>query len=225
MTAHFHDIPAKAADITAVEKQPTQSQYRRWVKRFLDVSIVLVTAPFTVPLVALMAVFVSLDRHGPFYSQVRIGRGGREFKMVKLRTMVPHADEMLARYLYENPGAKIEWDTTQKLKNDPRITSTGRILRKSSLDELPQLWNVLLGHMSLVGPRPMLPAQRDLYPGTEYFTVRPGITGPWQVSARNSCEFKGRARYDALYASTVSFRTDAALIVRTIKTVLRGTGY
>ena len=96
MTAHFHYIPAKAADITAVKKQPTQSQYRRWVKRFLDVSIVLVTAPFTVPLVALMAVFVSLDRHGPFYSQVRIGRGGREFKMVKLRTMVPNADEMLA---------------------------------------------------------------------------------------------------------------------------------
>ena len=225
MTAHFHDLPAKAAKISAVTKQPSQGAYSRCIKRLLDISIVLLTTPFTVPLVGVMALFVFWDRHSPLYKQVRIGRGGREFKMLKMRTMVPHAEEMLARYLADNPKAKAEWEATQKLKNDPRITPVGQILRRTSLDELPQLWNVLLGHMSLVGPRPMLPAQRELYPGTAYFTVRPGITGPWQVSARNSCEFKGRARYDALYASTVSFKTDAVLIIRTVKTVLRGTGY
>lgn len=225
MTAFFPNIPDQSQRVTSHQPAVRQGIYGRRVKRLLDTAIILLTAPITFPVILVMAFFVALDGHNPIYKQKRVGRGGRTFSMFKLRTMVPNADKMLAQYLAENPEAKAEWDSAQKLKNDPRVTAVGRILRKTSLDELPQLWNVLLGHMSLVGPRPMLLEQRSIYPGTSYYCVRPGITGPWQVSARNTCEFKGRAKYDAFYASNVSFKMDLAIIFRTVTTVLRGTGY
>ncbi len=145
--------------------------------------------------------------------------------MLKLRTMVPNADEIFEDYLANNPEAREEWDSTQKLKNDPRITKFGRILRKSSLDELPQLWNVLTGEMSLVGPRPMLPVQRELYPGLAYYALRPGITGPWQVSDRNTVEFSKRAEFDREYYVQMSFATDIGLLFKTVGVVFKGTGY
>ena len=113
----------------------------------------------------------------------------------------------------------------QKLKNDPRITPLGRFLRRTSLDELPQLWNVLMGDMSIVGPRPMMCNQRALYPGTEYYVMRPGITGFWQTSARNESSFHERAGFDQAYYRAVSLRTDLAIIWRTFSVVLRGTGH
>ena len=113
--------------------------------------------------------------------------------------MVHNADELLEAYLAENPAAKLEWDATQKLKRDPRITLVGRILRKTSLDELPQLWNVLNGTMSLVGPRPMMLCQRASYSGQSYYNLKPGITGLWQISDRNESEFIARVRYDDVY--------------------------
>ena len=124
-----------------------------------------------------------------------------------------------------NPEARLEWNSTQKLKADPRITRLGRLLRKTSMDELPQLWNVLIGDMSLVGPRPMMPSQRSLYNGTAYYALRPGITGPWQVSERNEVEFSQRAEFDREYEENVSLLTDLRLLVATTQVVIRGTGY
>ncbi len=131
----------------------------------------------------------------------------------------------LQAYLAQNPKARAEWDATQKLKDDPRVTRLGRLLRKTSIDELPQLWNVVRGEMSLVGPRPMMISQRALYPGTAYYSLRPGITGFWQVSERNDCEFAQRARFDAEYDSRVSFAVDLSILIRTVQVVCRATGY
>lgn len=139
--------------------------------------------------------------------------------------MIVNADAQLETYLASDPTARAEWDSTQKLKVDPRITRFGRILRKSSLDELPQLWNVLKGDMSLVGPRPMMPCQRDLYPGSAYYRLRPGITGPWQVSRRNESTFADRARFDTDYDRTLSLGTDIGLLISTVRVVVRATGY
>ena len=114
---------------------------------------------------------------------------------------------------------------TQKLKNDPRVTKIGQLMRKASLDELPQLWNVLAGEMSLVGPRPMMPEQKNLYPGKAYYSMRPGLTGLWQVSQRNASSFASRADFDTSYAGQLSLRTDLGIIFATVGVVLRGTGY
>ncbi|MEM6421078.1 MAG: sugar transferase, partial [Pseudomonadota bacterium] len=161
----------------------------------------------------------------PFYRQARLGRHGRVFRIWKLRTMVVDADARLEAYLARNPAARAEWDATQKLKHDPRITIVGRFLRKTSLDELPQLINVLTGQMSLVGPRPMMVNQRHLYDGDSYYHLRPGLTGLWQVSGRNDCRFVDRVRYDNTYAARISFLTDLGVMLRTVGVVLRGTGY
>jgi lipopolysaccharide/colanic/teichoic acid biosynthesis glycosyltransferase len=144
--------------------------------------------------------------------------------MWKLRSMVANADQLLSVYLAENPDARIEWDHSQKLRYDPRITRVGRIIRKTSLDELPQLWNVLRGDMSLVGPRPMMVDQQELYPGTAYYALRPGITGFWQVSVRNESSFSERAHFDADYLGRMSFVTDLKVLARTVSVVLNGTG-
>lgn len=198
--------------------------YRSGVKRALDIVLVLLGAPFVAPLVFVLAVFVALDGGKPFYRQDRVGQGGRIYRMWKLRSMEVDADERLSAYLRANPDARAEWDHTQKLRQDPRITRLGRLLRRTSLDELPQLWNVIRGDMSLVGPRPMMPSQRTLYPGDAYYALRPGVTGLWQVSARNECGFAARASFDTEYDRTLSFRTDARILAATVRAVLRGTG-
>ena len=155
---------------------------------------------------------------GRFYRQARVGRGGRIYRIWKLRSMVMNADQKLEAHLAADPAARAEWDETQKLKRDPRITRFGRLIRKSSLDELPQLWNVLIGDMSLVGPRPMMPDQRALYPGRAYYALRPGITGPWQVSERNATSFADRARFDDKYHDRdLSLATDVRLLRPTVK--------
>ncbi|TCP39561.1 sugar transferase [Rhodovulum marinum] len=199
--------------------------YRAIFKRMLDLALVVLTAPFTVPLILVLALLVATDGHRPFYTQQRVGRNGKPFQLWKLRTMVPDADRILEAYLARNPAARLEWDATQKLKHDPRITRVGRFLRKTSLDELPQLINVLNGTMSLVGPRPMMVEQKVFYPGTAYYNLRPGITGLWQISDRNECDFVGRAPYDEHYFRILSFRTDLGVLFRTVAVVLRGTGY
>jgi exopolysaccharide production protein ExoY len=197
---------------------------RRW-KRSLDVGMVLVAAPFLLPIMLVIAVLLKL-RGGPaMYSQPRIGRKGEVFRFWKFRTMVPDADEKLAAYLALNPDAAREWERDQKLSHDPRITPLGKILRKTSLDELPQLWNVLVGDMSLVGPRPFMPEQQQLYPGLDqYFAVRPGLTGLWQVSERNDVSFRQRAEMDRVYAGSISFASDVHIIAQTFAVVVRATG-
>ncbi|PZQ94886.1 MAG: sugar transferase [Cereibacter sphaeroides] len=229
MTAHYPDIAekARAVQVSGFELRHPYRQgfYRIGFKRTLDVLAVVATAFVTLPLIALMAVVVSLDGHSPFYSQKRLGQGGRIFTLWKLRSMVPNADERLEAHLAQNPAAREEWDHTQKLRDDPRITRMGRILRKCSADELPQLWNVLKGDMSLVGPRPMMPEQASLYPGTAYYALRPGITGSWQVSARNDCSFAERARFDNDYDRHVSLGLDLSILLATVRVVIRATGH
>jgi lipopolysaccharide/colanic/teichoic acid biosynthesis glycosyltransferase len=193
-------------------------------KRLLDLALVIGAAPAIVPLVGVLALLVKRDGGSAFYRQPRLGREERVFHILKLRSMVPDAEACLKRHLDENPAARLEWETTQKLRDDPRVTPFGRFLRKYSLDELPQLWNVVTGDMSLVGPRPMFPQQRKLYPGSVCFAFRPGLTGLWQVSERNQCSFAKRAEYDARYAETISLATDLAIIWRTVAVVAHGTG-
>ena len=230
MTMHFNSMPQTLPQ-TAMGAhseggaEARRGIYRHGVKRTLDILLILLALPFVLPLMALMALAAMSDGHSPFYRQERVGRGGRHFNLLKIRTMVPDAKAALEAYLAQNPEAKAEWDETQKLKKDPRITWAGRILRKTSLDELPQLWNVLKGDMSIVGPRPMMPEQRALYPGQAYFHLRPGITGSWQVSDRNEGSFAGRAKFDADYYNNLSLATDCSILLRTVAVVVRGTGY
>lgn len=199
--------------------------YRDYVKRVLDVFLVLLVAPITLLILLPLSVMVAMDGASPFYWQRRVGQRGRDFYMLKLRSMVPNADALLSAYLEENPEAKLEWDELQKLKNDPRITRVGRFIRRTSLDELPQLWNVLTGDMSLVGPRPIMCQQRDIYPGSAYYLMRPGITGLWQISDRNECSFAERAIFDTKYHRQMSLGADLSLMTRTVSVVLRATGH
>ncbi|MCB2114970.1 MAG: sugar transferase [Rhodobacteraceae bacterium] len=199
--------------------------YRNYIKRLFDIAAVLASSIIVLPVVLVLAMIVATDGSSPFYWNDRVGKGGRTFRMLKLRTMVPNADAMLQEYLDRNAEARLEWDSTQKLKTDPRITRIGRILRKTSIDELPQLWNVLIGDMSLVGPRPMMPNQRSLYHGLAYYALRPGVTGPWQISDRNESAFSKRAEFDSQYDATVSLGVDLRILFATVAVVFRGTGY
>jgi lipopolysaccharide/colanic/teichoic acid biosynthesis glycosyltransferase len=194
------------------------------VKRAIDLVAVLVSAPITLAIVSILALLVRLDGGHAFYSQRRLGKDGRVFVLWKLRSMVPDAERRLEEYLAQNPEARLEWDLTQKLRRDPRITWLGHYLRKYSADELPQLWNVFLGQMSLVGPRPMSPEQRPLYPETAYFDMRPGLTGLWQIGERNGCSFAQRAAHDTQYAKIMSLGTDIRILLMTAVVVVRGTG-
>lgn len=198
--------------------------YRNGLKRALDLLLVLVSLPVTLPLIVLLAGAVWAGGGSPFYAQDRVGRGGRIFRMWKLRTMQPDAERVLQAHLARDPALRAEWDAHQKLRDDPRITPLGHLLRKSSLDELPQIWNVLRGDMSLVGPRPMMPCQQPLYDGEAYYALRPGLTGLWQVSARNDSVFAYRAACDSRYDQRLGLWTDFRIILFTFVVVMRGTG-
>ncbi|MDX8349218.1 sugar transferase [Cognatiyoonia sp. IB215446] len=225
MTTNYSEVPKRTKARALAAALLNERPYELGLKRIFDIACVLLAAPIVLPLIGIMAILVSLDGHSPFYRQDRVGRGGQIYRIWKLRTMVADADQMLKGYLASNPDAAAEWALTQKLKRDPRITNIGHALRKSSFDELPQLWNVLVGEMSLVGPRPMMPEQRDLYPGRAYFTQRPGITGTWQVSKRNESTFADRARFDTDYVANLSFANDIKILLATVRVVLKGTGY
>ncbi len=193
-------------------------------KRALDIFATLMIAPFALTIVGLLALLIRRDGGRAFYSQPRVGKDGRLFKLWKLRTMVPDAEIRLQEHLAADPLARVEWLANQKLTNDPRITGLGKYLRKYSLDELPQLLNVFLGDMSLVGPRPILPEQRQYYSGAAYYNLRPGLTGLWQISERNASTFSERAVLDARYASMMSFGVDLWILSKTPTVVLKGTG-
>jgi lipopolysaccharide/colanic/teichoic acid biosynthesis glycosyltransferase len=206
-------------------KRRPRGAYRVFFKRMMDVTAVVVAGPVIVPLVFGLALCVRRDGGSAFYSQLRVGMDGRHFRMWKLRSMVTDADDRMEDYLAANPQARAEWDATQKLKSDPRITRFGQFLRRSSLDELPQLWNVLVGEMSLVGPRPIMLNQQALYPGTSYYALRPGITGYWQTGERNGTTFQQRAGYDDAYEADLSLTTDLKVLSRTLGVVMNCTGY
>ena len=199
--------------------------YGGGLKRCADILAVLLALPLALPVILLLGLLIRGDGGGAFYVQRRIGRGGKTFRLWKLRSMVVDADTRLREHLAADPAARAEWDRHQKLRCDPRITPIGRLIRKTSLDELPQLWNVLRGDMSLVGPRPMLPEQAMLYPGRAYYRLRPGLTGLWQISDRNQTSFAGRAAYDTQYARRLSLPTEVFVLCATAWVVVRGTGY
>ncbi len=228
MTVHFESLQKSGSEHVRVDlggNGAKASSYEKFGKRLFEGALILAAAPIFVPVMVVVTIALLLSGQKPFYLQKRVGKGGELFTIFKFRTMVENAEDALKTYLSENPDAAAEWEATQKLKDDPRITTVGRFLRKTSLDELPQLLNVLLGDMSLVGPRPMMPDQRSLYPGAAYYSMRPGITGAWQVSERNDSEFRSRADYDAKYHSELSFGTDMSILGRTVGVVVRGTGY
>lgn len=224
MAAPYFDFPVDSVPVSLPRRT-----YANYGKRAFDLLVLVLAAPVVLPLITLIVAMVSLTGAGPFYAQHRVGRNGKVFRCWKIRTMVRDADAVLLRLLAEDADLAREWAVNQKLSRDPRITFVGRLLRKTSLDELPQLWNVLRGEMSLVGPRPFTPDQRSLYEAdfggaAGYYMLRPGITGLWQVSLRNSGSFAERAHFDLEYARSLSFRGDLRIVLRTFGVVLRGTG-
>lgn len=209
-------------------KKSLKKNMEKVAKRGLDIIGGLAGVIFLLPLT--LAIYIAnrvVGDKGPiFYTQQRIGKNGKLFKMYKYRSMVVGADEKLEKYLEENPEAKEEFDTYKKLKNDPRITKVGKFIRKTSLDEFPQFINVLKGDMSLVGPRPYLPREKEdmkyYYP--YIIESKPGITGFWQVSGRSEVTFEDRLNMDFVYSKMKNFKLDVKLLVKTFLNVVKKEG-
>lgn len=201
--------------------------WHRAMKRLLDVSLVLLSLPFSLPLLIAIGVLVKMSSKGPaLYSHTRLGLNGKSFPAWKFRSMVLDADRILEEQLANDPELRAEWEKDHKLKSDPRITPIGRIIRNTSLDELPQLWNVLTGEMSLVGPRPIVDGEIVKYGNVYelYKCVTPGITGLWQISGRNNTTYSERLAYDSYYVRRWSPWLDTYILIRTVITVLTREG-
>lgn len=193
----------------------------------LDLSVALLALALFAPIMALVAMAVFCEGKGPvIFAHTRIGRGAHRFKTLKFRSMRSDAAAVLAEHLRTHPEAAGEWERDQKLRDDPRITPLGRFLRKSSLDELPQLVNVVRGEMSIVGPRPIVEGEVPRYGRRfrTYCSVRPGITGVWQVSGRSDVSYRRRVAMDAIYARRKSIALDLRLMAATIPAVLARKG-
>jgi Undecaprenyl-phosphate galactose phosphotransferase WbaP len=208
-------------------KQALLQRWPQFLKRVLDLAVTIIGGSLVLPLCLLICLAIKLTSSGPVvYGQRRIGKENRHFTAWKFRTMVGDADKVLNHHLENSIHLKEEWQNNHKLRNDPRVTAVGRILRHTSLDELPQLWNVLVGEMSLVGPRPIVDAEVLKY-GSRfrlYCKVRPGITGLWQVSGRNDTGYDKRVHLDEYYVRNWSVWLDIYLLGRTFKCILRGAG-
>ncbi|RMD88924.1 MAG: sugar transferase [Alphaproteobacteria bacterium] len=211
---------------TARPRRAALRRYQDGPKRRLDIAGVLLMAPLALPLIAVLWLLVRLDGGPGFFGHWRVGRDGRAFRCWKLRSMVPDAEARLEALLASDPLLRAEWRAGFKLTRDPRVTRLGRFLRKTSLDELPQLWNVLRGEMSLVGPRPVPRAELAAYGGYAwaYLECRPGLTGLWQVSGRNDTSYEERIRLDVSYLARAGLGTDLAILARTPLAVIGCTG-
>lgn len=199
----------------------------RFTKFLIDLAATLIGGLFLLPIIGLIALLIKLDSRGPiFYTQIRIGQGGESFKAWKFRTMVRNADYALKEYFEQHPELQEAWKRDQKLRYDPRVTRIGRFLRRTSLDELPQLWNILRGEMSLVGPRPIVDEEIPRYGDkfSLYTRVIPGLTGLWQVSGRNNITYEERVSLDAYYVRNWSVWLDVYILMRTVWVVLTGEG-
>ena len=197
------------------------------LKRCFDLAICLVIGVLISPVLLLLYLAVRLTSRGPaFYGQRRIGKGDKEFKVWKFRSMVTNADQVLQQHLERDPALRAEWKRDHKLRVDPRVTAIGRLLRKTSLDELPQLWNVVCGEMSLVGPRPIVQSEVEKYGKIfrQYLRVTPGITGLWQISGRNNTTYATRIQLDEYYVRNWSASLDLYILFRTLRTVVLGEG-
>jgi Undecaprenyl-phosphate galactose phosphotransferase WbaP len=199
----------------------------RVAKRIIDLGLCVLLSPILLPLMAVIYVSIAIDSGFPvFYSQKRVGHGACTFNIWKFRTMVHNAAEILEHTLAGHADLREEWMHNHKLRKDPRITAIGKLLRKTSLDELPQLWNVLNGDMSLVGPRPIVQEEIAKYKGAYpiYTKTTPGVTGLWQVSGRNHTTYEERVAYDTYYVRNWSVWMDIYLLARTVTVILTGAG-
>jgi Undecaprenyl-phosphate galactose phosphotransferase WbaP len=198
----------------------------RFIKRMFDIVVSGTALLLASPLMLVLAVLVKRDGGPVFFGHKRIGKNGETFYCLKFRSMIANSQSILERYLAENPEAKAEWEATQKLKNDPRVTAFGNFLRSSSLDELPQLLNVLNGEMSLVGPRPIVKDEVSKYDYdiAHYYRVSPGITGLWQVSGRNDVSYAQRVKMDSWYVRNWSLWHDIAILCKTLPALLKRQG-
>ncbi len=219
-----HQPPASWHWITHLG--PLGKIYQPKAKRLGDIIICLLILPVLIPVIAVMYLLVRLDGGAGFYGHTRIGQKGVPFKCWKIRTMAVDADTQLAMLLNDNPEARAAWEKDRKLQNDPRITFFGNLFRQSSLDELPQIWNVLRGDMSLVGPRPVTESELTKYGEDKvaYLSLRPGITGLWQVSGRNDVTYEERVALDVTYQNNLSLLFDTRILCKTILVVLNRSG-
>ena len=202
-------------------------RYNRIFKRIFDLVLTIIGGIIISPILLGIAIAVCVsNRGGIIFSHRRVGMYGKNFYCYKFQTMVNDADKVLEKYLAENPTARLEWEETFKLTNDPRVTKLGNFLRRTSLDELPQLWNVILGDMSLVGPRPIVEEEVPKYGKNirEYYMVPPGITGMWQVSGRSDTTYPERVAMDTWYVRNWSVWIDIMYLFKTVKAVLTGRG-
>jgi Undecaprenyl-phosphate galactose phosphotransferase WbaP len=199
----------------------------RFAKRIMDIALSATFGIIAIPITGITAFLIKVDSPGPvFYKQTRIGYDAKPFDVWKFRTMVQNADQILEQYLKKHPELRAEWEADHKIKNDPRITRFGKILRKTSLDELPQLWNVLIGEMSIIGPRPIVASEIKKYGESFelYKQVKPGLTGLWQVSGRNNTTYEERVYYDGYYVQNWSPWLDIYILIKTIWVVLSRDG-
>ncbi|WCR10721.1 sugar transferase [Paracoccus stylophorae] len=229
MTSKSNELPAGGGDarewelavsrsaLRAASGQP-DDWYSRGGKRVLDIVGTLIIFATFLPIIVVVACLMGLQGGNVMFWHERVGRKGRFFRCYKFRSMVPDAERRLEQLLASDPQARAEWDATRKLEDDPRITFLGRFLRRTSLDELPQLWNVLRGDMSLVGPRPVTQEELARYGASvaAYLSIRPGLTGPWQVSGRNDISYDERVRMDCDYAANYSLSRDLQVLWRTV---------
>lgn len=227
-----HSTAGHTISLNHIETQARQSVtrstgiYTKYVKRILDILVALLLISIAFPIMAVVGLILAF-RSGPvFFAHTRVGRQGRNFSCLKFRTMLPDAEQRLKELLDRDPAARQQWEASRKLDRDPRITPFGSFLRRSSLDELPQLFNVLSGTMSLVGPRPVPRAELELYGQSRgyYLAMTPGVTGLWQVSGRNQLSYDQRVALDRHYAENLSFGMDLSILVRTVGVVLKATG-
>lgn len=206
-------------------RSPGPAQQR--LSRLFDIAVALALFVVALPALLLIAIALQIDSPGRlFFIQQRIGKGGVAFPCIKFRTMCENADAVLARHLALDPHARAEWDADCKLKDDPRVTRLGAIVRKFSIDEFPQLLNILLGHMAVVGPRPIVAAEIEKYSRSyvDYCAVRPGLTGLWQVSGRNDVDYRRRVALDRAYVRNKSLLLDARILAMTVPAVLGARG-
>jgi undecaprenyl-phosphate galactose phosphotransferase len=219
---HFDSAVGIAAASAFADRAGIDLQGR--TKRVVDMILAPIMLLALAPLLLVLWFYCRLDGGPACYGHVRVGLHGREFRCLKFRTMMVDADAVLERHLAENEAARAEWDATRKLTADPRVTPMGRLLRASSLDELPQLFNVLQGDMSLVGPRPVVRDELARFYGRRgaaaYLSVRPGLTGLWQISGRSDVDYARRVALDTDYVRNASLWLDAQIMCRTVKVVL-----
>jgi Undecaprenyl-phosphate galactose phosphotransferase WbaP len=212
------------ADLTGQAGAPPYGPLGGWPKRLLDVTVALVALVAAAPVMLMIALLIRLTAGGPaIFAHSRVGFNGTPFRCYKFRTMVTNSDQVLHEYLSSNPQAAKEWQENRKLKRDPRITLLGEMLRKSSLDELPQLLNILRGDMSCVGPRPIVIDELQRYGACagDYLRTRPGLTGLWQVTGRSTTDYSRRVSLDSHYVRNWSLWIDLIILLRTTVVVMR----